>query len=203
MKILQRNLNRSTFVVWEMKRNVSVVRLIVATLSSGPPANQPVSRLTRLSADLSVIWLRVPNYFLWAYLKGRVYQNKPRTIDDLKANITEEIQAVTADVLTRIFQNMARRIQSYLDANVDHFQHMVWCYISHTTKVLLFKFRYNIFICFRIINPLNPELNPICYLLALLGAHHFLHVSRIMVKLLNFRLLMSYIYIWSTHSWCF
>ena len=26
MKILQRNLNRSTFVVWEMKRNVSVVR---------------------------------------------------------------------------------------------------------------------------------------------------------------------------------
>ena len=32
------------------------------------------------------------------------------------------------------------------------------------------------------INPLNAELNPICYLLALLGAHHFLHVSRIKVK---------------------
>jgi len=44
------------------------------------------------------------------------------------------------------------------------------------------------------INPLNTELNPICYLLALLGAHHFLHVSRIRVKLLTFRLLMSYIY---------
>ena len=50
------------------------------------------------------------------------------------------------------------------------------------------------------VNPLNPELNPICYLLALLGAHHFLHASRIRVKLLTFRLLMSYIYIWSTHS---
>jgi len=45
-----------------------------------------------------------------------------------------------------------------------------------------------------LINPLNPELNPICYLLALLGAHHFIHVSRIRVKLLIFRLLMSYIY---------
>ena len=44
-----------------------------------------------------------------------------------------------------------------------------------------------------IINPLKPELNPICYLLALL-AHHFLHVSRIRVKSLTFRLLMSYIY---------
>jgi len=42
-------------------------------------------------------------------------------------------------------------------------------------------------------NPLNPELNPICYLLALL-AHHFLHVSRIRVKSLTLRLLMSYIY---------
>ena len=37
------------------------------------------------------------------------------------------------------------------------------------------------------INPLKPELSPICYLLALLGAHHFLHVSRIRVKLLTLR----------------
>ena len=43
------------------------------------------------------------------------------------------------------------------------------------------------------INPLKPELNPICYLLALL-AHHFLHVSRLRVKSLTIRLLMSYIY---------
>ena len=54
--------------------------------------------------------------------------------------------------------------------------------------------------CIENLNPLNAELNPICYLLALLGAQHFLHVSRIRVKLLTFRLLMSYIYIWSTHS---
>ena len=55
------------------------------------------------------------------------------------------------------------------------------------------------------VNPLNPELNPICYLLALLP-HHFLHVSRIRVQSLTIRLLMSYIYIyiyiyiWSTYS---
>ena len=44
------------------------------------------------------------------------------------------------------------------------------------------------------VNPLNAELNPICCLLALLGAHHFLHVSRIRVKLLILRRLTSYIY---------
>ena len=55
------------------------------------------------------------------------------------------------------------------------------------------------------INPLNAELNPICYLLALL-AHHFLHVSRIRVKSLTLKLLSYiyiYIYIWSAYSWCF
>ena len=46
----------------------------------------------------------------------------------------------------------------------------------------------------RCINTLNPELNPICYLLALLLAHHLLHVSRIRVKSLTLTLLMSYIY---------
>jgi hypothetical protein len=45
------------------------------------------------------------------------------------------------------------------------------------------------------INPLSHELNPICYLLALL-AHDILHVSRIRVKSLTLRLLMSYIYIY-------
>jgi hypothetical protein len=32
------------------------------------------------------------------------------------------------------------------------------------------------------INHLNEELNPICHLLVLLGAHHILHVSRIRVN---------------------
>jgi len=62
-----------------------------------------------------------------------------------------------------------------------------------TTKILVF------------FNPLNAELIPICYLLALL-VHHFLPVSRIRVKSLTPRLLMSYIYIyiyiyiWSAYS---
>jgi len=33
-----------------------------------------------------------------------------------------------------------------------------------------------------LINPLNAELNPIIHLLALLGAHHILHVSSVRVN---------------------
>jgi hypothetical protein len=44
--------------------------------------------------------------------------------------------------------------------------------------------RLNIYIYILLLefNPLNTELNPICHLLALLGAHLIFHVSRIRVK---------------------
>ena len=53
---------------------------------------------------------------------------------------------------------------------------------------------YHLTLLGQLVNPLNAELNPICYLLALLGAHHFLHVNMIRVKSLTLRLLTSYIY---------
>jgi len=43
--------------------------------------------------------------------------------------------------------------------------------------------RYSYTIIRKSINPLNAELNPICHLLALLEAHHILHVSRVRVNL--------------------
>ena len=64
----------------------------------------------------------------------------------------------------------------------------------HMFETLLIHHQGTHFFKYTIINPLNPELNPICYLLALLGAHHFLHVSRIRVKSLTLKRLMSYIY---------
>jgi len=41
-----------------------------------------------------------------------------------------------------------------------------------------------------VFNPLRAELNPICHLLALLGAHHIFHVSGLTVNVntINFKL---------------
>ena len=47
------------------------------------------------------------------------------------------------------------------------------------------------------VNPLNAELNPICHLLALLGAHHIFHVSGLRVNILS-RLLPVINMIWDT-----
>ena len=58
---------------------------------------------------------------------------------------------------------------------------------SYAPFTVVFPHRSTLF------NPLNAELNPICRLLALLRVY-FLHVSRIRVKSLTLRLLMSYVY---------
>jgi hypothetical protein len=47
------------------------------------------------------------------------------------------------------------------------------------------------------INPLNSELNLICHLMALLGSHRILHISRIRVKVI----LVSYLYLGHTSGW--
>jgi hypothetical protein len=64
------------------------------------------------------------------------------------------------------------------------------CAIFHfrlfTTYVSLFQEGYKLYYRQMVaqlhINPLNVELNPICHLLALFGAHTILHVSRIRVN---------------------
>ena len=53
--------------------------------------------------------------------------------------------------------------------------------MRHSFQILM-KFEFSKNIISNFINPLNAELNLICHLLALLGAHHILHVSRIRVK---------------------
>ena len=66
------------------------------------------------------------------------------------------------------------------------------CLVNQSMRAKTFCLKQDVKLrCY--VNPLNPELNPICYLLAFL-AHHFLHVSRIRVKSLTIKLLMSYIY---------
>ena len=44
-------------------------------------------------------------------------------------------------------------------------------------------------------NPLNAELNPTCPLLALVGAHHILHVSRVRVNsIMRYRMFCSVLF---------
>jgi hypothetical protein len=61
--------------------------------------NRPVSRNGDVqwpprSPDLSSC-----DYFLWGYLKSKVFEIRPATIQDLKVRIQEEVHAITPAVL--------------------------------------------------------------------------------------------------------
>jgi len=77
-----------------------------------------VKKLETREADLTTA-----DFFLWSLLKGKVYKNTPRTIEQLKDAIRQEIQAVNVDILGKVFQNLKKRIQVCLDVKGDQFQH--------------------------------------------------------------------------------
>ena len=66
---------------------------------------------------------------------------------------------------------------------------------------LVIKLRYDFaFALFNVLfNPLNAELNPICHLLALAGAHNFVHVSRLRVKRLAFESSLFWSFLKESH----
>jgi hypothetical protein len=51
-------------------------------------------------------------FFLWGYLKSKVYEKKPRTTVDLKQNIREE---VSPTMLQRVMQNFQKRLRECVD----------------------------------------------------------------------------------------
>lgn len=53
--------------------------------------------------------LTPPDFFLWGYLKSKVYANQPQTIDELKANIRAEIDAITPEMLGKVMANAEKR----------------------------------------------------------------------------------------------
>ena len=55
-------------------------------------------------------------------------------------------------------------------------------YFENAAETSVWNYHF-ITIYFVYFNPFNAELNPICHLPPLLGAHHILHVSRIRVKI--------------------
>ena len=48
------------------------------------------------------------DFFLWGYLKSKVYNPLPKTLDELKENIEREIKKISKDVLNSKFQKKMR-----------------------------------------------------------------------------------------------
>ena len=66
-----------------------------------------------------------PDFYLWGYAKDRVYENNPRTIADLKLEITRVIRAIPAEECSRVIDNFGRRVQVCLQRHGGHLEHVL------------------------------------------------------------------------------
>lgn len=70
--------------------------------------------------------LTAPDFFLWGYLKSKVYVSKPRTLAQLRANIRREIRAISADTLAKVMENAEKRAHLAAKANGGHLRDIIF-----------------------------------------------------------------------------
>ena len=62
------------------------------------------------------------DFFLWGYLKARVYNPLPKSFEDLKANIDREIKTISKDTLKSTFLNFKKRCELLISAEGGHIE---------------------------------------------------------------------------------
>lgn len=60
------------------------------------------------------------DFFLWGYLKSKVYTHRPRSIEELKDAIRQEIAAIPHEMTRRVVDNFRERIRQCVDSNGTH-----------------------------------------------------------------------------------
>ena len=81
--------------------------------------------------------MTAPDYFLWGYLKHRVYGNHPSTIAQLKQNICTEIALITDYMCGNVMQNAIKRAKICQASRGGHMngQNLNFCNVYVYIKV--------------------------------------------------------------------
>jgi len=65
------------------------------------------------------------DFFLWGYLKDRVYQNNPHTVEELEAAIREEVLRIDESTMDLVVANFARRLDVVVEkGDGGHFENV-------------------------------------------------------------------------------
>ena len=73
------------------------------------------------SPDLSMC-----DFFLWGYLKWRVYEGKPRTLEEVKGAIRKQIGMINQELLERVVANFRERLQMSILQNGHHLSDIIF-----------------------------------------------------------------------------
>ena len=65
------------------------------------------------------------DFFLWGYLKDRVYGNSPQTLDELKLSVETHTNRISLQMCRNVIANFNRRIAVCLKRKGAHFEHVI------------------------------------------------------------------------------
>ena len=71
--------------------------------------------------------LRAPDFFLWGYLKDRVYNAMPNSLQVLKSNIIREIRRITPETLAAVMNSTVARARQCQTQHGGHLKDCVFC----------------------------------------------------------------------------
>uniref|UniRef100_A0A0N5C9I2 DUF4817 domain-containing protein n=1 Tax=Strongyloides papillosus TaxID=174720 RepID=A0A0N5C9I2_STREA len=91
-------------------------------------SNRIISRNSEISWPLRSPDLSAVDFFLWGYLKERVYKDKPKTLEELKNNIQNEINEINEtkqDTLKKVMKNVIERAQLCEQSKGSHLKDII------------------------------------------------------------------------------
>ena len=66
------------------------------------------------------------DFFLWGYFKSRVYTHKPRTLNDLKEAILQEIRPIDRQLLARAMADLKKRLENCIQEDGRHLTDIIF-----------------------------------------------------------------------------
>ena len=85
-----------------------------------------ISRFGDLHWPARSLDLTAPDFFLWGFLKSRVYVNKPQTLAALKDNIRQECEDLSPEVLAKVMENDIKRAQMTINCGGGHLHDIIF-----------------------------------------------------------------------------
>jgi hypothetical protein len=70
-------------------------------------------------------YLRSCDYFLWGFLKEKIFPKKPQTIMELRALIIQACNEITEDMSRRVVSNITVRVEEVARRNGRHIEHSI------------------------------------------------------------------------------
>jgi hypothetical protein len=74
----------------------------------------------RRSADLTL-----SDFFLWEFIKERVYSNNPRSLEEPKHSTEQTVASTDPETLRKVARNTLKRVNACLRGGGGHFQHLL------------------------------------------------------------------------------